>query len=386
MSRKRRGRDEGSIYQRADGLWVASVSLGQDAEGKRIRKTIYGKDKKVVKEKLLKIQQDHASGLAVKTDNTTVDQHFQDWLRVKKAEVQEKTYNSYKGLYENHIKPALGHLKLKNLDYRKINALYEKLDNKGLSKRTVSYISVLLRSSLEDANRKGLVTNNQAKLAASRRPDKKEARFMTQDETKRFVEALEGERMKNAFVLALHTGLRAGEFFGLSWDAIDWKKKLLTVKQALHDENGNLFIDRVKTPAGQRTISLSEIAITVLRAQEKQQTADELKAKAGTYKNEFNLVFTTDKGAPLRRNNICRRDLKDILERSKLKGVTLHSLRHTHATILIYQGVDIKTISKRLGHEDVAFTLQVYGHLLPGQDERAANMMDDYIKTMNETK
>ena len=123
MARKRRGRDEGSIYQRSDGVWAASVSLGYDAEGKRIRKVVYGKTKKEVREKLSAIQQDALSGLPVKPEALTVDQHFGDYFRAKSGEVKETTLANYKETYRSAIKPHLGHIKLKDLDYRRINAL-----------------------------------------------------------------------------------------------------------------------------------------------------------------------------------------------------------------------------------------------------------------------
>jgi len=92
----------------------------------------------------------------------------------------------------------------------------------------------------------------------------------------------------------------------------------------------------------------------------------------------MNLVFAGKKGGPLPRTRVAARDLKRVLDRAGLEGVSLHTLRHTHASILIYQGVDIKAISRRLGHENITITLQTYGHLLPGQDERAAAMMDEF--------
>ena len=167
----RRGRNR-EVYRRNDGLWAAAISLGYDAQGKRIRKTVYGKTKKEVQLKLLALQQDALTGLPVKPVNLTVDQHFEDWFRVKAGEVKRTTLSNYKNVYNVNIKPHIGHVKLKDLDYRRINALYEHLEEKGLT-RTVSMVAILLRSALEDATRKGLVPNNQAKLAASRRQKKK---------------------------------------------------------------------------------------------------------------------------------------------------------------------------------------------------------------------
>ncbi len=389
----RRGRNEGSIYRRNDGLWAAAISLGYDAQGKRIRKTVYGKTKKEVQLKLLALQQDALTGLPVKPENLTVDQHFEDWFRVKAGEVKRTTLSNYKNVYNANIKPHIGHVKLKDLDYRRINALYEHLEEKGLT-RTVSMVAILLRSALEDATRKGLVPNNQAKLAASRRQKEKEARFMNQEEIKKFLKAAKGERLEDALILALHTGLRPGELFGLPWSAIDWKNKKLSVTQALVEDEGQVWIDDVKTEAGRRTISLSDAALAALKRQKKRQLEEELKHRGRVKKaaekgkelppweNKYNLVFTNEYGGPLYRSSAIKRLFDRVNKKAGLTGVTPHTLRHTHASILIFQGVDPKTISARLGHTDVAFTLQVYGHLFPGKDEAAAEEVDAFFDNL----
>lgn len=416
MARKRRGRDEGSIYQRdSDKLWCANVSLGIDAEGKRIRKTVYGKSKGEVKDKLKELHQDALNGKPMKNEKITVDKHFQDWLRVKKGEVKPTTHSNYLSIYNTHIKPNFGGLQLKSLTYRRVNALYEKLDEQNLSKRTVGYVATLLRSGLDDAVRKGLIPNNQAKLAATRRQDKKEARFLDQEGVKGFLAACKGERLEHGFTVALHTGLRPGEWLGLPWDAVDLENKRITVKQALNDQGGKVWLDDVKTDAGRRTISLSDIAVEALKRQHIKQMEEKLALQKEGWANPQNLVFTNTNGGLLRRTNVAKRAFQGILfkmakeilgedklpmvevgkkKRKKvdkplaisqagLDGISLHTLRHTHVSILIFQGVDIKTISKRIGHEDVAFTLQVYGHLLPGQDERAAEQMNLFANSLS---
>lgn len=381
MGRKRRGRGEGSIYQRGDGTWAASVSLGHDAQGKRLRKDVYGKTKKEVQEKLRELQNDPLNGMPIKPENLTVDDHFQDWFKAKAGDVKDTTLSNYKRVYNSSIKPHLGHIKIKSLDYRRINALFEHLEEKGLT-RSISIASFLLRSSLEDATRKGLVPVNQGKLSASRRQKKKEARYMNQEEIKAFLKAAQGERLEDFFILALHTGLRPGELLGLSWESVNLKERKLIVKQALIEESGKLWLDDVKTNAGRRTISLSNTAIEALKRQRKRQLEDQLACKRDWENDKNNLVFTNKYGGLLRRTEISKKVIKRINNKAGLEGVKPHTLRHTHASILIFQGEDPKTISSRLGHEDVAFTLQVYGHLFPGRDESAASQVDKFFETL----
>lgn len=422
-------RGEGSISFKAEkGLYCGQVSLGYDGQGRRIRRTIYGKTRREVRDKLLQLQQDVRNGLPTKPDRLTVAQHFEDWLRAKKPDVASATYLKYHRLTKDHIAPGIGHLKLKDLDYRRINTLYEFLDEKGLARTSVASIAAVLSMGLGDAVKKGLIPHNPVKLSAKRSPGKGEARFMTQEEIDVFLLAAKGERLEDAFLLALHTGLRPGELLGLPWDAVDLDSGKLSVRQALHEEDGNLFIGDTKTPAAKRIISLSQAATSALRRQRRRQLEEQL-AHKGTWGNEDGLVFTDTAGSLLRRTNIARRDLKRVLRRAAvvrlarrcgllvnellsiyresgdgpvrsgqklrlgervytvepgdlLEGVTLHTFRHTHASILIFQREDIKTVSARLGHRSVKFTYDTYGHLLPGSDERAADAMDAFMSSL----
>ena len=204
---------------------------------------------------------------------------------------------------------------------------------------------------------------------------------MDQQEIKRFMEAAAGHRLEDALILALNTGLRPGEWLGLPWSAVNLEECKLTVSQALLEKDGRVWLDDVKTDAGRRTISLPAAAIAALKRQRKRQAEEKLAFGEG-WSNEHNLVFTDTQGGPLRRSNVTRRLFKPVCEKANLEGVTPHTLRHTHASILIFQGVDPKTISARLGHADVAFTLSVYGHLFPGKDEAAAEEMDAFFDNL----
>ncbi len=141
----------------------------------------------------------------------------------------------------------------------------------NLSPRTIYDIAATLRMALEDAVTKGLIAKNPAKLAANRSAGTKEARSLIPEEVRWFLVAAEGERLEAGFILALHTGMRPGEWLGLPWDAVDLAKGTVTIRQALHEENGRVFIGRVKTKASARTITLPEPAIAALVAHARQQ-------------------------------------------------------------------------------------------------------------------
>ncbi|MDI6871236.1 MAG: tyrosine-type recombinase/integrase [Bacillota bacterium] len=405
-SKKRRGRGEGAVFQRADGVWTGSLSMGYGPDGKRQRVTVYGRTKKEAQEKLLKLQQDALQGLPVKPERITVQEHLTDWLLTKKGQVRSGTFLRYRFNLEKHVIPFLGSLRLRDLDYRRINALYAKLDEQGLAPRTVFDVASILRSALEDAVAKGLIPRNPAKLAAKRSPGRHEARFMTPEEVRWFLEGARGERLEDGFILALNTGCRPGEWLGLPWDAVDLSKGAITIRQALHEENGQVFIGPVKTKAAQRTIALPQAALEALHRQRRRQAEERL--RAGAAWENTGLVFTNEKGGMLRRTNVDGRDLGRVIRNARrlaaeeyekagatrtdaqaaaeklLAGVKLHTFRHTHAALLLAQGVDVMSVSRRLGHENIRITLDLYGHLMPGQDEKAARAMDQFTAELTE--
>ncbi|MBT9260225.1 MAG: site-specific integrase [Clostridiales bacterium] len=276
----RHGRGEGSIFRSKDGLWSAEVSLGYGPDGKRRRVTLYGKTKREVQEKLPKLQQDALQGLPVKPERLKVQQHFEDWLTAKKRQVRPGTWLFYEACVRKHIIPVFGSLLLRDVDYRQMNAFYTQLQEKGLSPRTVHHIAGILRSALEDAVVKGLIPRNPAKLLPKPAFQRQEARFLTPEELRWFLEAVKGERLEAGFIVALHTGMRPGEWLGLPWDAVDLAKGTVSIRQALHEENGRVYIGPVKTKAALRTITLPHEAVEALRTHRKRQAAERLAAGA----------------------------------------------------------------------------------------------------------
>ena len=233
---------------------------------------------------------------------------------------------------------------------------------------------------------------------------REEARFMSPEELRWLLEAVKGERLKAGFMLALHTGMRPGEWLGLPWDALDLEKGTVTVRQALHEESGRVYTRAVKTKAALRTITVPAEAVEALRAHRKRQLIERM--AAGPAWHDSGLVFTNTRGGLLRRSNVDGRDPARVIRRARapaagahekagmtrsaaqeatkglLEGVTLHSFRHSHATALIAQGVNILTVSRRLGHENVKITLDFYRHLMPGQDEKAASAMSQFAQAL----
>lgn len=382
MKRTRRGRGEGGVYQRADGVWCASLSLGYDGDGKRRRRRVYGRTKGEALERLAAIRQEAQAGIMAAPERITLAAHWRDWLDAKAADVRPSTIANYGQFFDAYIRPTFGGSRLTGIDYRQINAWLAGLDKQGLSRRTVGYAAYLLRACLDDAVRKGIVPANQARLAAKRPQIKEEARYLTPDELKRFLRACHDVRLGDAFIFAVFTGLRPGEWMGLTWGAIDWAHRRVRVSHGLTRVAGQATLGPPKTKAGKRILTVAEVALDALKRQKRRQAEEQL-AAAGKWGNEWGLVFTTPDGRPLRSSNVRNRDFAMVCRAAEIEGAHPHTLRHTNASILIDAGLGPKDVAARLGHDDIRTTLQTYGHLFPGRDEKAADALDDFARRIS---
>ena len=426
---KKKGRARkgtGSIYwSEKHQCYVGQISLGTDSNGKRIRPTFYGKTVEEVQRQIDEVKKDVLLGQYVPAQRITVEQHFKDWLRTKRPpNTSPTTFSKYRAVVENHIIPRLGRFPLRELDHLRLNAFYELLADQGLSQRYQFDVANVLKAGLADAVRKNLIPKNPAEIATAPKDDDKEARFLTEDEVQRFLLAAKGLWMEQFFVVLLHTGLRAGEALGLPWSAVDLDAATLTVRQGMVEVDGVPTITGVKTKTSRRTISLPAQAVAALRQQWRKQL--EAKLAAGPqWSNPHDLVFSNRVGGFMTRSNIYRRDLRralngaavlaaakrygcnpqetlalnaphlparplragdgimlpdgrqgEILPGDLMENVGLHTFRHTHAALLLSQGVQLYTVSRRLGHASISITADLYGHLMPGVDEAAASAME----------
>ena len=189
---------------------------------------------------------------------------------------------------------------------------------------------------------------------------------------------LDGHSLFPIVSLALATGMRRGELLALQWDDIDLDGSTLRVERSVEETKAGLRLKPPKTKRGRRNITLPPEAVAMLRAHKVQQM--ELRLAIGMGKPDVaTLVFSDIEGRLLKPHTISRAWRRAVAVK-KLPAVTFHALRHTHASMLIRAGVDILTISRRLGHSKAAITLDVYGHLICGADEAAAKAISEVIK------
>jgi integrase len=368
---------KGHVRRRSANSWELKFDVGADPlTGKR--RIRYHNVKGNKREALIKLAQlvaENAAGNAVEPSKLTVSEFIERWLRDwAKDNVSAKTFERYAELLRHHVAVGIGSIRLQKLRAIDIQQLYSGLIKKPLSARTVGHVHRVLHRALGHANRWGLLQQNIAALVSPPRVTATEIELLTPEQVKIMLERLRGRTIYPIVVTALATGMRRGELLALRWQDVNLEKASLRVERSLEETKAGLRFKAPKTKHGRRSITLPPSAVSALRDHWKAQQETRLKLRMGKAPAEA-LVFATWDGKP-RSPNALTKEWRREVKAAEMPLVTLHSLRHTHASHLISQGLDVLAISRRLGHGSPAITLGVYGHLFPGIDDRAASAIE----------
>ena len=205
-------------------------------------------------------------------------------------------------------------------------------------------------------------------------------RFLSHDEARDFLEIIRDDRHEGLYTLGLTTGLRPEELYGLRWVDVDIEKRRLTVNQVIAQsrrkkgENVSRYhIGPPKTDKSRRTIDFPAFVAEMLKRE--QLAGTQSRQLAGERWIEHGLVFPSRIGTPLEERNVLHR-FQTVCKDNNLPRLRLYDLRHTHASLLIHEGVHPKKISERLGHSSIKLTMDTYGHLFEGSDRDSAEKME----------
>lgn len=379
---------KGHIRRRGDRSWAIVIELDRDPlTGKRRQKwhTVTG-TKRDAERRLTELLHQVNSGTYVEPTKFTVGAFLERWLQdYAQGAVRPTTLDSYRYLIERHIAPALGRIPLgalKPLDLQRFYAEKLKsgrLDGRGgLSARSVQYIHGLLRESLGSAVKWELISRNPAEAVNPPRQDRREMQVLDIGDVQAFLEVARGTRFYALWMLDVTTGLRRGELLGLRWQDVDLEAGILTVRQTLVCLRGKILIQpRAKTQKSIRVVSLPEMTLAALRDHQTQQLDE--RTFFGPDYEDHGLVFCSPEGRPVDPNNLASRHFKPLLRQAGLPNIRIQDLRHTHATLLLGAGVNLKLVSDRLGHTTTRMTADIYSHVLPRMRDEVAAAVDKIL-------
>jgi integrase len=377
MARRRRGRGEGGVYQRADGQWVGSISLGYDAEGKRLRKVVYCATKKEAQDELRKLQNDAAAGVDLTAARLTLGEWLTRWLALVKPTVEPNTYGPYERHVRLHITPHVGRVQLPKLAAVHIQGLYSALAAAGVSAALQRKVGTTLTVALNEAVRLNMIPGNAAEKVRKPKAAKPEVQAFDPEQVGRFLKAARSDRLYPYYLTALDSGARPGELFALLWEDVDFEGGFISITKSLEEISGALRVKPTKTAKSRRRIDLSPETLAVLARHRKAALA------AGRIASP---VFHDTAGGHLRLSNLVKNSFKPILKRAGLPSVGLYTLRHTCATLLLLADQPAKVVSERLGHSSVTLTLDTYSHVLPTMQKRAADVMGTILGAAQKTR
>lgn len=369
MATKRRGHNEGSIRQRADGIWEVRISL---PNGKR--KSLYGKTRREVQDKLRAAQRDLDKGIDLAASGQRVSEFLTIWLdSVVRPTKAPKTAASYEEIVRLHLIPSIGAHRLDKLTPAHVAAMLHAKTEAGLSPRRVHHIRAVLRNALNQAMRWDLVSRNVAALVDPPRQVSVEVRPFTVAEAKALLAAAAGDRLEAAFRVALTLGLREGEVLGLHWSDIDLASARLRVRTAVQRIDGKLILKEPKSAKSKRTLYLPASLVTALKVHHDRQAFE--RQVAGDRWQESGLVFPSTIGTPTDPRNLIR-SWHRLQARADVERRPFHTTRHTAASLLMAEGVPLKIVQEILGHSLLSTTADLYSHLYPEAFQEAADAME----------
>ena len=349
--------------------------------GKQIQRSITGKTQKEVAQKLKAATAAIDAGTYKAPCKMTVAQWLDTWVAEYLNNLKPLTQQNYTKQTQKHLKPALGAAKLEALDTHTIQRFYNFLSASGLAPKTVKNVHGILHSALQQAITNDYIRTNPADACKLPKVVKPEIKPLEPDEIAKLLKEAEQDDYCNLFIVAMFTGMRQGELLRLSWECVDFKTGIITVKQQLQCKDGNYFLETPKSGKG-RTILPAPLVMDALRNQQQRQQWEQVLA-GSLWENKFNLVFTDASGKYLVRRTVVKH-FKKITERAGISGdARFHDLRHSFAVSSLYAGDDIKTVQANLGHATAQFTLDVYGHVTQKMRQDSADRMQKFYEQLS---
>lgn len=382
----KRGNGEGSIFKdKKRDRWIGQYTINTTT-GKK-RKSIYGSTRSEVRDRLNTILSEISTDIIVNDEKVTLKEWIILWLEnYKKLSLKRSSMDHYYRYFNYHIKESnLANISIKKLTALQIqqylNEKYKngRVDGKGgLSSGSVKHIYNIINGALDQAVKNQMIKINPCLAVTLPSPNKKEALYFTPEQAKEFLNLVKDDKYYPLYCLELETGLRLGEIIALRWENVDLKTGRIDVnlnasivskeQQKEGDTKTEIILQTPKTKKSIRTLYIDEDMIFLLKKLKKQQKEYSLQF-SDVYKFS-GFVFTNDEGNIIHPRSI-QDHFKRVIKRGNFPNLHFHSLRHTVASIMLYNGEEVKIIQEILGHSDVQTTLDIYAHVMEDKKKEA---------------
>jgi len=367
----------GSIRQLTTRSWQIQIYTGKGPDGKPRRhfETVRGR-KGDAQRRVTELLASLDKGVYTPPGKLTVADLLKQWLEgYVKTNCSQRTLDGYESIIDKHLVPALGYHQLSQLNQQHIQAYYGKAIEK-LSSRTVHHQHRVLSQSLKYAVRQGYLGRNPCELVDPPSPKGKAMRTLTQSEVLDLLITAEGSRYYPSIYTALSSGLRQAELLGLRWRDIDIGSHSISVARTLYKRRGVTQFIEPKTERSRRRVAMTpKLAAFLAEYKLERQRIYYQVGKAMTLDD---LVFANEIGTPLNPPTLTRAFTR-IARKAGLESVRFHDLRHTFASLMLAKGAKPKVISEALGHASVAFTMDVYSHIIEGMQSEAMALLDEVL-------
>lgn len=374
---------KGSITKnKQTGKWDFIFNAGADpltGKRKQIRRRGF-ESKRQAMDTMTKLKAEVLENSFIDVTAMTYEKYLEEWFEERRNHLQKTTFDIHFIYYQNVIKPMLGHFKIQQITPLHIQKFVNNLVSEAkYSEHTVHLIYRIVSASLKKAKVMKIIKDNPASGITLPKIKRKEMNIWSLEQVNHFISAAKSikrlTRCYIGFLIALLTGMRQGEILGLRWKDVDMDNQTIYIRQTLTQEAE--LKAGAKNNSSIRSIHITDKLVSELKAHRKLVLEEKL--LLGHNYNDFDLIICTRSGKPIIPRNF-RKEFYNLTKKIDLPKIRFHDLRHTHATILIQQNVNVKLISERLGHAEIGTTLDTYSHVLPNMQKTVSDQLDKVIE------
>lgn len=370
---------QGTLRQRSKirkDSWSFQVYLGVDPSTgkKRYHSESVKGTKSQAQRRMTEVQHKVNTGTYTEPTRLTVSEYLAQWMRdYAESHVSQRTLEGYQGNLDRYIRPRIGTIPLEKLSARHVQEMESALLREGgrngrpLSPKTVLQVHRILSKALKEAKKLGILGRNVAEAVDPPRTTDHEARTLTWEEVSKLLQHVEDPQYRTLFLLDIQSGLRRSELLGLQWRDIDFQNQAVSVRRCWVKLPSGRKILSVPKSGQSRVVNLPPQSIDALRSHRESQEE---------FSGNGNFVFCRSDGNPLDPDQVTKK-FKQVATSAGFGDMRLHDIRHTHATLMLGENVNLKVTSERLGHSTIAITANLYSHVQPTVQEEAAQRFGD---------